>query len=50
MGFFRDLIGTTPKTVIKAELAPSVMGDTFNYFQPFQPLSFDRALKTRQTM
>ena len=43
MGFFRDLIGITPKPEIKAELAPSVMGDTFNYFQPFQPLSFDRA-------
>ena len=43
MGFFRDLVGLTPKTDIKAELAPSVMGDTFNYFQPFQPLSFDRA-------
>lgn len=43
MGFFRDLVGLTPKTEIKAQLAPSVMGDTFNYFQPFQPLSFDRA-------
>lgn len=43
MGFFRDLIGVSPKTDIKAQLAPSVMGDTFNYFQPFQPLSFDRA-------
>ena len=43
MGFFRDLIGVTPKTQIQAQLAPSVMGDTFNYFQPYQPLSFDRA-------
>jgi HK97 family phage portal protein len=43
MGFFRDLIGITPKPEIKAQLAPSVMGDTFNYYQPFQPLSFDRA-------
>jgi HK97 family phage portal protein len=43
MGFFRDLIGVSPKTDIKAQLAPSVMGDTFNYYQPFQPLSFDRA-------
>ena len=43
MGFWRDLIAPQYKTDIKAQLAPSVMGDTFNYFQPYQPLSFDRA-------
>jgi len=43
MGFWRDLIAPQSKPDIKAQLAPSVMGDTFNYFQPYQPLSFDRA-------
>lgn len=43
MGFWRDLIAPQYKPDIKAQLAPSVMGDTFNYFQPYQPLSFDRA-------
>jgi hypothetical protein len=34
MGFFRDLVGLSPKTDIKAQLAPSVMGDPFNYYSP----------------
>jgi len=30
MGFFRDLVGLTPKTNIQAQLAPAVMGDPIN--------------------
>ena len=43
MGFFRDLIGVTPKTDIKAQLAPSVMGDPFNYYTPLSAFTIDRA-------
>lgn len=43
MGFFRDLVGLTPKPEIKAELAPSVMGDTFNYYNAFSAFTIDRA-------
>ena len=37
MGFFRDLVGLTPKTDIKAELAPPVITDPFTYYSQFTP-------------
>ena len=43
MGFFRDLIGVTPKSDIKAQLAPPVMGDPFNYYTPLSAFTIDRA-------
>jgi HK97 family phage portal protein len=43
MGFFSNLIGITPKSDIKAQLAPSVMGDPFNYYTPLSAFTIDRA-------
>jgi HK97 family phage portal protein len=43
MGFFRDLVGLTPKTDIKAQLAPSIMADPFNYYTPLSAFTIDRA-------
>jgi HK97 family phage portal protein len=43
MGFFRDLIGVTPKPQIQAQLAPAVMGDPFNYYTPLSAFTIDRA-------
>jgi HK97 family phage portal protein len=43
MGFFSNLIGATPKTDIKAQLAPPVMSDPFNYYTPLSAFTIDRA-------
>lgn len=43
MGFFRDLVGITPKPQIQAQLAPAVMGDPFNYYTPLSAFTIDRA-------
>jgi HK97 family phage portal protein len=43
MGFFRDLVGLSPKPQIQAQLAPSVMGDPFNYYTPLSAFTIDRA-------
>jgi hypothetical protein len=37
MGFFRNLIGLEDKTTIKAQLAPPVVSDPFNYYSQFTP-------------
>lgn len=43
MGFFSNLVGITSKSDIKAQLAPSVMGDPFNYYTPLSAFTIDRA-------
>lgn len=43
MGFFRDLVGLSPKVQIQAQLSPSVMGDPFSYYTPFTAFTIDRA-------
>jgi len=37
MGFFRDLVGLSPKTNLTAQLAPPVVTDAFNYYSQFTP-------------
>jgi hypothetical protein len=47
MGFFRDLIGITPKPQIQAQLSPPVISDPFNFysqFTPFQTVSRNEAI------
>ena len=53
MGFFRDLVGLSPKTDIKAELAPPVVTDPFSYysqFTPFQSVSRAEAISVPAVM
>jgi HK97 family phage portal protein len=53
MGFFRDLIGITPKTQIQAQLAPPVVTDAFNFysqFSPFQTVSRNEAISVPSVM
>lgn len=53
MGFFRDLIGITQKSDIKAELAPPVVVDPFTYysqFTPFQSVSRAEAISVPSVM
>ena len=53
MGFFRDLIGLEPKPQIRAQLAPPVVVDPFNYysqFTPFQSVSRDEAISVASVM
>jgi HK97 family phage portal protein len=47
MGFFRNLIGLEDKSTIKAQLAPPVVSDPFNFysqFTPFQSVSREEAV------
>jgi HK97 family phage portal protein len=47
MGFFRNLIGLENKSTIKAQLAPPVVSDPFNFysqFTPFQSVSREEAV------
>jgi HK97 family phage portal protein len=37
MGFFRNLIGLEDKSTIKAQLAPPVVADPFNFYSQFTP-------------
>jgi HK97 family phage portal protein len=53
MGFFRDLIGVSPKTDITAQLAPPVVTDAFNFysqFSPFQTVSRNEAISVPSVM
>jgi HK97 family phage portal protein len=53
MGFFRNLIGLEDKSTIKAQLAPPVVVDPFNYysqFTPFQSVSRDEAISVPSVM
>jgi HK97 family phage portal protein len=53
MGFFRNLIGLDDKTTIKAQLAPPVVTDAFNYysqFTPFQSVSREEAISVPSVM
>ena len=53
MGFFRNLIGLEDKTTIKAQLAPPVVTDAFNYysqFTPFQSVSREEAISVPSVM
>ena len=53
MGFFRDLIGITPKPQIQAQLAPPVVTDAFNFysqFSPFQTVSRNEAISVPSVM
>ena len=53
MGFFRDLIGVSPKTNITAQLAPPVVTDAFNFysqFSPFQTVSRNEAISVPSVM
>jgi len=53
MGFFRDLVGISPKPNIKAELAPPVVVDPFTYysqFTPFQSVSRAEAISVPAVM
>lgn len=53
MGLFRNLIGLDSKPAIKAELAPPVVTDAFNYysqFTPFQSVSREEAISVPSVM
>jgi HK97 family phage portal protein len=53
MGFFRDLVGLSPKTNLTAQLAPPVVADPFNYyaqFTPFQSVGRDEAISVPAVM
>jgi HK97 family phage portal protein len=53
MGFFRNLIGLEDKSTIKAQLAPPVVADPFNYyaqFTPFQSVGRDEAISVPSVM
>jgi HK97 family phage portal protein len=53
MGFFRNLIGLEDKTTIKAQLAPPVVSDPFNFysqFTPFQSVSREEAVTVPSVM
>ena len=53
MGFFRNLIGLEDKSTIKAQAAPPVVVDPFNYysqFTPFQSVSRDEAISVPSVM
>jgi HK97 family phage portal protein len=53
MGFFRNLIGLEDKSTIKAQLAPPVVSDPFNFysqFTPFQSVSREEAVTVPSVM
>jgi len=53
MGFFRDLVGLSPKPQIQAQLAPPVITDPFNFysqFTPFQTVSRNEAISVPSVM
>jgi HK97 family phage portal protein len=53
MGFLRNLIGLEDKSTIKAQLAPPVVSDPFNFysqFTPFQSVGRDEAITVPSLM
>jgi hypothetical protein len=53
MGFFRNLIGLEDKSTIKAQLAPPVVSDPFNFysqFTPFQSVGREEAITVPSVM
>jgi HK97 family phage portal protein len=53
MGFFRNLIGLEDKSTVKAQLAPPVVSDPFNFysqFTPFQSVSREEAVTVPSVM